>query len=227
MELATASPSHASQTRAFSPELPSHQIDALWEEMIARHRHRLAARLRAALARCGLGTADDLVEDLMQEVLCRLLERHGRSLSTGPAQNDLALGAYLGRMAERAVVDRVRYLAAAKRAGRGLVSLSQPAVAGQAAATPDGRPTPEERALSADRWRRLWRAFSGIELGEHGPRYRLVLALVAIAGWSSSEVAGLMPGRPSAATASVRLHRLRHRLRRAWASSVGEERRPR
>lgn len=215
MTLFAASFSSASQTLQ-PPQHSCLDIEVLWEEMVSRHRFRLQARTRAALARYGLGTSSDLVDELVQEVFCRLLERHGRSLTSGPARNDLVLGAYLGRMAERVVVDRVRHLAAAKRGGRRLVSLSQPGAAHLAASTPDREPTPEERLIENEDWRRLWRGLAATELGEHGRSYLAALALIAISGWTSREVAGLMPGRPSAATLHVRLHRLRHRLRRVW-----------
>ncbi len=228
MDLASASPSRVSQPRAsqLSPSRPGSldQEEALWEELIRRHRGRLQARIRAALARCGLGTATDLVEELVQEVFCRLLERHGRSLSTGPAKNELVLAAYLGRMAERMVVDRVRYLAAAKRGGRRTLSLSEPAVARLAEAWPDRGPTPEQKLLSGDGWRRRWRALAGLELGERGQRYLLALMLRAIGGWTTREVAALLPDQPSAAAMDLRLHRLRHRLRRAWAPPEAAER---
>lgn len=221
MTLASASPSRASEPRASQLPIsrPGHleQEEVLWEELIRRHRGRLQARIRAALARCGLGTASDLVDDLAQEVFCRLFERHGRSLSTGPAKNELVLAAYLGRMAERLVVDRVRYLAAAKRGGRRTLSLSEPTVARLAEARPDRGPTPEQRLLSGDGWRRLWRSLAGLELGERGRRYLLALMLMAIGGWTSREVAGLIPDQPSAAALDLRLYRLRHRLRQAWA----------
>ena len=215
MTLASASPALASQRSTSRPAcLDSDEL--LWEELIHRHRGRLQSRIRAALARCGLGTAVDLVDELVQEVFCRLLERHGRSLSTGPARNDLVLAAYLGRMAERLVVDRVRYLAAAKRGGRLILSLSEPAVARLAETRPDRGPTPEQRLLRGDGWRRLWRMLAGIET-VRGPRYLLALVMMAIGGWTSREVAALVPGRPSAAAMDLRLHRLRNRLRRAWA----------
>lgn len=217
MTLFAASLSPASQALQPPPEHPCLDTEALWEEIVSRHRFRLRARTRAALARCGLGTSSDLVEELVQEVFCRLLQRHGRSLTSGPARNDLVLAAYLGRMAERAVVDRVRQLAAAKRGGRRLVSLSQPGAAHRAASTPDRDPTPEERLIEAEGWRRLWRVLAAAELGEHGRRYLAALVLIAISGWTSREVAGLIPGQPSVATMHVRLHRLRHRLRRAWS----------
>lgn len=121
--------------------------DVLWQELVSRHTPGLKNRLRRALNRLGILESDDQIEDLAQEVYRRLIQHHGKSLEDGPARCELTLAAYLGRAAESAAVDRLRYQLAAKRNLRLSCSLSHPWIAAKALRVPDPQWDPEQWAI--------------------------------------------------------------------------------
>lgn len=152
--------------RATPPSISSQEI--LWQELVDRHGPGLRHRLRGALSRFGLYEPDDLIEDLAQEVYRRLLNRHGKSLDQGPARCELTLAAYLGRAAESAVVDRLRYCWAAKRNLRRNCSLSQPWVEAEALGFPDPGYDPEQRAIQRQAVAGLIKRLRGERAAEAG-----------------------------------------------------------
>jgi DNA-directed RNA polymerase specialized sigma24 family protein len=87
-----------------------------WDEFVDRYARPLHAAVRRALARVDRRAGRELVEDLVQEVWCRLLEQGVRPHRfRGRAHREVA--GYLGRVAASVVVDRTRAACAVKRGG--------------------------------------------------------------------------------------------------------------
>ena len=191
--------------------------EAAWSELVRRYGARIAARVRRALTRFGVRPTEDLVEELAQEVYCRLLERHGRDLADCRAANENQFLAYLYRVAESAVVDRLRQARAAKRGPGRLVPLSAPASEEAARRFADPAATPEETVLASDGYRRLVGALREAARGSLASRNLGILLLSAVEGWTSREIAGALPGDLAASSVDSVLHRLRGRLRRDLA----------
>ncbi|HEY2738131.1 MAG TPA: hypothetical protein VGK45_06965, partial [Thermoanaerobaculia bacterium] len=64
-----------------SPALNTpHAAGPDWGAVVRFHDRRLASRVRRVLCRMGLRAFPELVEELMQEVYCRLLESGGERL---------------------------------------------------------------------------------------------------------------------------------------------------
>src|SRR4029079_5409069 len=109
--------------------VPRPEDEAGWEEMMRLHHRRLRRRIRSALAFYRIDPARDAVDEVAQEVYCRLLAQGGRRLAQCRAEHEEQVAAYLGRIAERVVIDQIRIGGAAKRGG-GLVGLDWSRVGG-------------------------------------------------------------------------------------------------
>src|ERR1700676_5290247 len=95
----------------------SSKPDAAWEELIGRFGAGLKARVGSVLRRCGVRPRDEHVEEIVQEVYCRLLAGGSRRLRRCRATSESQVGAYLGRVAERVALDQLRAARAQKRGG--------------------------------------------------------------------------------------------------------------
>ncbi len=147
----------------------------------------------------------------MQEVFCRLLDDGGRRLRRCRAGCAEEADSYLGRMADRIVVDQIRTGSAAKRGG-GLVGLDWSLIGGLTDNVLDPSGTPEDRLLARERLAEL----AGVirELGDRlgGGRGARILRLALFDGWTSREIARHLGGRLTATGVDSQLHRLRRRL---------------
>jgi hypothetical protein len=126
-----------------------------WDELIVRFRGQLRGRVRRTLWRAGLRPEREQVEELTQDVCCSLLARE-RKLGAFRGQTDAEVVAYLGRAAERIVLDQLRAARAQKRGGRATVVPACEATEEIA----DRAGTPEELLLAteqADRMVARWR----------------------------------------------------------------------
>jgi RNA polymerase sigma factor (sigma-70 family) len=194
-----------------TPNLPGPRASsgtARWEELIVRHHGQLRGRVRRTLRRAGMRPRADEVEELTQEVLCRLLSRGAHRLDACRGQSEGEIGSYLGRAAERVVYDRLRAARALKRGG---------ATAGEAAAedaeqVADPGGSPEELLLAAERRQHLiarCRVRAGLRCGRRGAR---VLELALLCGCSGAEIARVLGGELSARAVEEVLRELRRRL---------------
>lgn len=180
------------------------------EDLVRRYGARLAERAKRTLFQYGEPTRLEQVEEVVQEVYCRLLSEGGRRLAACRAGSEGEAVSYLGRVVERVVVDLYRKKKATKRGGGRLTPVA-PAERRLLRAAIDPKGNPEERLLAAERRRILLDQWREIGKAIQGKRNLRILRLALIEGWSSREIAReLGKIRPSSVDSVV--HRLRRRL---------------
>jgi DNA-directed RNA polymerase specialized sigma24 family protein len=149
------------------------------------------------------------VEEVMQEVYCRLLDRD--ALTACRAANEAQAVTYLFKVVDSVVFDQLRLGRAAKRGG-GWAARSMPSAQERrllrSKVDPGG--TPEDRLLAAEQRRLLFERWRDIGNEMQGERNLRILRLALIEGWSSREIARTHKLAPSSVDTVV--HRLRRRL---------------
>jgi RNA polymerase sigma factor (sigma-70 family) len=191
---------------------PSCQPRSCWEEFAHRHGGELARCVAAAMRRVGWPAAPVELEELVQEVYCRLLARRQPPGLEGwlPSQ----LWGYLHRIVRSTVVDALRARAARKRGGNpwrctgrddeeGSPALADPRAPGQ---------TAEERLLAREAAAALRRRVCELGGVEHGPRNLRILELAAVEGCTAAEISHRLAGALSPSSVHTVLHRLRLQL---------------
>lgn len=186
----------------------------IWDEFLRRFQSRLRAGVYRALARCDVDPNSHEREDLIQEVFCRLLERRCRCLRLCRGEGESSVGAYLGRVAENVVVDRIRAAAAAKRGRDQLVDRGPESRFDPLVIAADRRPSPEERLIARER----------VDAFLHGLRQALgaaspqrdwqIFCMAVVEGRSSREICLAIGGGLKPSTVDSLIHRLRRRLAR-------------
>lgn len=189
---------------------------ASWDRIARRHGPLLRSMAAEVLRAIGQRPDPCEVDDLVQEVFCRLLEAGG---AFDPAAADpRRQRAYLRRVTRSVAVDRRRAAAAEKRGGRlRQVSVSAPpddeGRAEEWPPLPDPAPGPEQTLLSRERWRlflRRCRRAAGCTV--HPGREAQAVALALVGGWTSRELAAASRDGLSPATIDSMICRLRRRL---------------
>jgi len=185
-----------------------------WEEFVRRFGFRLEAGVRRALRRVGARLRRDELEDYLQEVYCRLLEQEARSLRLCRGGEEGSVGAYLGRVAETVVIDRIRASAAQKRGRDRLVHTPPDAECDPMQRVEDSGPSPEERLLARER-RLLFLIGCRRAAGPRHPHRDFhVLRLAFLEGLSSREICRRMGKGLTPASVDSVVHRARRRLER-------------
>lgn len=222
----------SSTSSSFKPE-------AAWEQLVSRYGPALRARVGGVLRRSGVRPYRDHVEEIVQEVYCRLLAGGGRRLRRCWATSETQVGAFLGRVAERVALDQLRAARAQKRGGA--------LAAGQGASGPwspwgggwddplydrheraaDPRANPEELMLSRERLR-LFLERCGALAGRRDFRRNARILALAAAGMSSGEIARALGGLLTARSIDGLLPRVRRYVAaHALAAADGLELAPR
>lgn len=183
-----------------------------WEAFVARYDRPLASAVRRALARLGAPVRRDVVEEMVQEVYCRLLEHHSRRGGFRRSSDREVVG-YLGRVARSVVIDQLRTARAAKRGGdwhRVTVAGGEGHAVDRLA---DPAASPEDRLLARER-RRLFltRCRRCAGSGAQGRRNLRILELALLEGWSSREISRAMGGALRPSSVDTLIHRLKRRL---------------
>jgi RNA polymerase sigma factor (sigma-70 family) len=203
--------------------LPRHgersRRETFWEELARRQGHDLVRCVAGAMRRVGWRVDPVELDELVQEVYCRVLDgRFPDAVVEWPAAQ---LWAYLNRIARSVVVDAVRSRCARKRGGPPRGSCGRPAVDHrrrdrQPPATLAERrapgPTPEERLLAREGARAVRRRVHELGGAEHGARNLRILELAAVEGCTAPEIARRLAGGLSASTVHTVLHRIRRQL---------------
>ena len=202
------------------PAIPFHRLlhacaapsaEAAWESFLTLYGQRLRAEVRAALIRAGAFPARDLLDDLAQEVLCRLLERDRRALADFRGASAGEAAQYLRRVVASVVVDALRAAAAAKRRPA-CDPVSLETFAEDTLYCGDRRGCPEARALAREELRVLFRRVRRL-LGARATPDRLrALRLALVVGLSSREVAARLGGGWTEGAVDSLIYRLRRRL---------------
>ena len=183
--------------------------DRAWQEFFERFHSRLRTAVRRALVRLGSpGDNEERVEDLVQEVYCRLLKAARRRRFGG--RNEAQLMAYLQRVVTSVVVDAHRLALAEKRRGGKRVAWSDWRIAPELCVAEECGP--EYRLLAGER-RRSFLAICRHALGRRAtPTAVRVARLALLEGWTSREIAADLDGRMGPSGIDSIVCRLRHRL---------------
>ena len=188
------------------------QENAAWDELMDRYGRRLAGGVGRGLRRAGLWLERQDREDLLQEVYCKLLENRGRRLRRCRGRGDLAVGAYLARIAETVTLDHLRSRAADKRGGGRVVSLERPARYGRSRSVRDPAVSPEERLLARER-RNMFIGRCRRAAGAKTTRRDLrILYLAFFEGLTSRQVARIVGDGLSPNSVDSVIYRVRRRL---------------
>ncbi len=191
-----------------------HDLEA-WDQFLHRFQNRLHAGVRRALARCEVNLPEHDREDLVQDVFCRLLDRRRRCLRLCRGTEEASIGAYLGRIAENVVVDRIRSMSAAKRGRDRIVDIQVDSTRDPVAEAPDRRGNPEEHLLVRERQQAFVDLFRKV-VGKGSPeRDWQVLRLAIFEGYSSREICEQMGRDLRPSTVDSLIHRLKRRFSEA------------
>ena len=204
------------ELRAAREEIVHAALDGLYR----RHTEDLRRQMRTLSRSFGLPATPDQVEERVQEVYCRLLTGGSRKLYQLGRWHEGRIANYLGRIAQRIVVDEVRARSAIKRGGGGRVALAGRMLnLANRAVDPHG--TPEKQAmlkqarrLLLERCRSFVSSQSQMRDEERQRNFR-VLRRSLLEGWSSEEIARAEGGRLAASTVDTLVYRLRRRLLRS------------
>ncbi len=180
-----------------------------WERLVERHGAGMRKRVRRVLMGVGVRPLADQVEEVVQEVYCRLLAGGGRRLRGCRAGDEEKMGAYLGRVAERVALDQVRTAGAAKRGGGKMVEVGPEEVAERAA---DPGASPEERLLAAERRREFLRRCLAVARPGRARREARIATLALVDGWTSAEIAAAAGDGMTAGSVASVVYRIRRGL---------------
>ena len=203
---------HSSTIPAGACAVPAPRDPRLWDGLVRAHGARLKAVLRRALARRRHPATDDLVDDLVQEVWCRVFERCRHPL-VGLATGGGGLTfSYLAQTARNVATDRVRAERAAKRGG-GWLRHDEGGEDGDAAASvPDPTPGPEQRLLARERRRRFRQRCRPYVSRRRTARDLAIVERALLDGWSSRQILGALDGQLSESSVDTLVHRVRRGL---------------
>jgi len=197
--------------RTLRPLVPRPADHAGWDEMVARHGDRLRGRIRRVFAGYGIRPQREMIDEAAQEVYLRLLVQGGRRLRLCRADCHEQVDGYLGRIAERVVINQIRTGSAAKRGG-GLVGLDWSRVGGLVENLVDPAGTPEDHLLVRERLARLFATCRQAGAGRRGRRNAQIVRLALFHGRTSREIARRLRWRLTPSGIDSHLSRLRLQL---------------
>jgi DNA-directed RNA polymerase specialized sigma24 family protein len=203
--------------RRVSPQVRRQEaFQAGWEEWVRRYGAVLEGQVRRSLRLASIPLEPEQVEERVQEVYYRLLLGGAARLRLLRRWSERQVVAYLGRIAQRVVVDELRSMAASKRGGLRIAFAGCLVRVADRVADPRSNPEQEYmliegRRLLLERCRRLaasmiWR--------QDRERCLRVLRLALLEGWSSREIASAEGGL-AASSVDTLVHRARRRFARS------------
>jgi RNA polymerase sigma factor (sigma-70 family) len=181
-----------------------------WEDFVRRHGDKLRYRVVRVLLRIGERPRPDQVEELMQEVYCRLLER-GVDLLKGRAGRQGEVVAYLCKVVSSVVIDRVREERARKRGRARLVDAGRYGLHFLDRLTA-GDPTVEQDLMTRERRHLLLERCNRSPSPACRRRNAWILRMALFEDWRSREIAGALGGRLSPSSVDSLVHRAVRRL---------------
>lgn len=183
-----------------------------WWEFVRRFEDRLTLGIDRAVRRFGVRLSREEREDLVQDAYLRLIDKQAQGLQRCRARQEAEVGAYLGRIGERVVVDHLRSSSTLKR-GRGLLVDRRADLDRYLCEGPiDRSPSPEEWTLNRER-RRLFLRRCRRLLGRRSTRDLQVLYLAFFEGRSSREICRSLGGGLTPSCVDSMVHRLKRRLK--------------
>jgi RNA polymerase sigma factor (sigma-70 family) len=183
--------------------------DPLWPLLVERLSRPVRGGVLGVLQRLQPRRDPGLMDELVQEVWCHLLERDRRALALCGAADERAVHVYVRRVASRVAIDVLRARRAQKRCPRRLAAYDE--LDGDEPGLLDWRESPERRLLGRERIAGLL-ALCRELLGPVRRAERLrIVRLAWLEGWSTPEIAARI-GRWSPSAIDSMLSRLRQRL---------------
>lgn len=185
--------------------------DAGWEDILREHEGMMRARIWRLLDRVGQTPGKELIEEIVQEVYCRLF---GDALRRWRGRSVRELLAFMGTVAERTVVDHLRRVQAVKRTGIREICLGR-----RIELIPDPR-DPEQDLLLAESRSVVLRRCRDVPSRRGRRRNVWVARMALLEGYTNQEIAQAAGGRISPANVACLVHRLRRRLVRHEVTPV-------
>jgi RNA polymerase sigma factor (sigma-70 family) len=184
-----------------------------WAELVRRFEPRLRSGIARVLRRLEQPASAEVVDDLVQDVYCRLLERAGAgSPFRGESEGEVLV--YLQRVCESVVVDALRGRFTRKRGG-GARFVDVAADGGSLAeVVADGGATPEARCLHRELRTQLLDGCRRLLDGPARERNLTIFELAVLDGWTSREIAQAFDWGLRAGSIDSVVHRQRRKLRR-------------
>jgi RNA polymerase sigma factor (sigma-70 family) len=177
-----------------------------WEAIVREHEGLMRARIWNLLDRLGAQPGREKVEELVQEVYCRLF---GEALGRWRGTTQRELLAYIGVIAERTVLDDYRGAQARKRNSIREIYVGRRRM--EQVADPRD---PERDLLLAETRDVLLRRCLDLPARRGRARNAWVARLALLEGWTHDEIASAAGGRLSPSNVACLVHRLRRRLER-------------
>jgi RNA polymerase sigma factor (sigma-70 family) len=196
-------------TRRSVPRAVPVSARAAWESFAREHGHDVRRCVTRAMRSVGLRSDAAEVDELVQEVYCKVLT--GASTCDVPSWPAPQLWSYLNRIARSVAIDAIRSRHAIKRGGEPTSDAEHIAHlrhADQRAASSDLEQRLIDRERSAAIRRRV------LELGgtQQGERNLRVLELAAIEGCTAREISRRLSGALTPSSVHTVLYRLRRQL---------------
>lgn len=186
------------------------RCDDSWSELMRRWETALRHAVRRTVHKAGGALADDLEDDLLQEVYCRLLEGDGRRLRLCRESDERGIVGYLCRLAENVVRDHARRQRASKR-GLELQVGGEDAAAWIDRAADPAAASDRRTAIAESRSAYFERGDRALP-GANRRRDLEITWLAVFEGWSSREIAERCRRPLSATNVDSIVHRTRSRL---------------
>ena len=161
------------------------QGDDSWREFERRFRPRLVAGIRRGLACAWERPQPDLLEELLQNCYCRLLEKDRRVLRRCLDLETPQIGAYMLRTGRSVALDWLRHRGAEKRGHANTVAVDPEALC----AFSGSEPTAERRLCAQEELQWFWRQCREIVQATGHPASLEILRRVWIQQKPSREVA--------------------------------------
>ena len=186
-----------------------------WEQFVDYFDDRIRQGVSRILYRLEIAPHKEEVEDLVQEVYCRLLEGERRVLLNFRGTSQGEVMRYLQRVCESVVVDVVRLRNAVKRGGRAktlpLVDGDEEGISSDTLA--DSRKSPESELLLRELHETLLTACLRLLGGGDHARNLEIFRLAVLEGWTSREISEKRARDLKAGSVDSLVHRQRRKLR--------------
>ena len=176
-----------------------------WCELLERIEPRLSRYVIAKLVGLQFSAKAELVEELVQEVYCRLFERGRKALTGCRAESDAALLSYLKTICQCLVVDHCRSVLSKKRGGG-----NSEYVFADEGSRARWCGSAEDRVLTRELRARLGTILAELSTPSQSERNRWIFERAVIEGWTSGEIGERTGLDPSGVDSIV--HRMKQRL---------------
>lgn len=157
----------------------------LWQEFERRYRPRMMAGIRRGLAYAWDRPQPELLEELLQDCYCRLLERDGRALRCCLEMEVPRIGAYLVQVGRSVALDWLRRRGAEKRGHNRTVRVDQRWLAEMG----DGNPDAERDICARETLDSFWKTCREIVEASGNPASLEILRQVWLQQRPSREIA--------------------------------------